>query len=345
MSEQYAARVWSLISIEDGARQYGGNQGYDDHVSSRYEYDSAVPNHKQLSIGDLVLIRGRSKLLGVARIAAITSASGQKQRNRCPVCRAVNLKQRTSMTPPWRCVKGHEFTIPVTDSVTVIRYKATFGNSFIECQDGVPVDVLRQAALRPNDQLSIQEIDLGKIEIGLASKYPATRALLAQFIETVVLSPGEADFDANDIAEKGIGEGEMSMIDARRAVLRAIRQRRGQKKFRNLLLKNADHCCQVTGCSVTAILEAAHIDSYRNDTHNQTANGLLLRADIHTLFDLNLMAVDPKDLTLHFHPEVAASGYAAYRFRPLRAGSVMPSREALSRRWTVFSTHLTPEPE
>jgi hypothetical protein len=340
VSKQNPARAWSLISIDEGARQYGGNEGYDDQLSSRYEYDSAVANHKQLSSGDLVLIRGRSKLLGVARISEITSAAGQKQRNRCPVCQAVNIKRRTSVAPPWRCVKGHEFAAPLTDSVAVVRYTAAFGKSFIACQDGVPVEILRQAALRPNDQLSIQEIDPGRIEQALASKYPVTRALLAQFLDAVVIRPEDADSDEKTDNGDGTDETEMSMTDARLAVLRAIRQRRGQRKFRNLLLRAAGQCCQVTGCNVTAILEAAHIDSYRNDTHNQAANGLLLRADIHTLFDLNLMAINPDDLTLHFDPQVAASGYASYDRQPLRRGLVAPSQAALKRRWEVFTAQL-----
>lgn len=340
MADHHTSRAWSLITIDDGTRQYGGNEGYDDELTSRYQYDSAVPNHKQLSVGDMVLVRGRKKLLGVARIDAITSASGQKQRNRCPVCKAVNIKRRSSMMPPWRCRQGHEFEMPLTDSISVTHYTATFGGSFIACPEGVPVNVMREAALRPNDQLSIQEFDPGKIEKLLYEKYPVTRALIAQLVYSLVLGPEEADADPHTAPDGTMAENAMSMTDARRAVLRSIRQRRGQRKFRNLLLKVAQGCCQVTGCTLAAILEAAHIDSYRNDTHNQAVNGLLLRADIHTLFDLNLMAINPADLTLHFHPAVTAAGYALYDRQPLRTAAVRPSNAALTRRWAAFSAQL-----
>jgi hypothetical protein len=40
-------------------------------------------------------------------------------------------------------------------------------------------------------------------------------------------------------------------------------------------------------------LEAAHIISYSGTGTNYVANGLILRADIHTLFDLYLISINP----------------------------------------------------
>ncbi len=54
-----------------------------------------------------------------------------------------------------------------------------------------------------------------------------------------------------------------------------------------------EHRCVVTGCTVIAVLEAAHIRPYRRPEDNDVKNGLLLRADIHTLFDLNLLGIEP----------------------------------------------------
>jgi len=51
-------------------------------------------------------------------------------------------------------------------------------------------------------------------------------------------------------------------------------------------------CC-ITGCTVGAVLEGVHIDSYYGDTSDNLQNGLLMRADLHTLLDKNLMAIDP----------------------------------------------------
>lgn len=50
--------------------------------------------------------------------------------------------------------------------------------------------------------------------------------------------------------------------------------------------------CVVTGCAIEPLLEAAHIHPYLGPQTNHITNGLLLRADIHTLFDLGLLSID-----------------------------------------------------
>ena len=45
--------AWTLISIT-GRRQYGGNLGYTEDPQQTYRYDSDVPNHLNVSVGDLV---------------------------------------------------------------------------------------------------------------------------------------------------------------------------------------------------------------------------------------------------------------------------------------------------
>ncbi|MBE2321408.1 HNH endonuclease, partial [Solirubrobacter sp. CPCC 204708] len=76
--------------------------------------------------------------------------------------------------------------------------------------------------------------------------------------------------------------------------LTAVAQRRGQSTFRNQLLEAYDLRCAITGSNAVAVLEAAHICPYRGDHTNRVDNGLLLRADIHTLFDLGLIWVTPE---------------------------------------------------
>ena len=87
--------------------------------------------------------------------------------------------------------------------------------------------------------------------------------------------------------------------DARQRLNRTIAQRRGQKRFRDSLIDAYEGRCAITGCSILAVLEAAHIFPYMGPETNASENGLLLRADIHTLFDSKLLAVDPKKRGLY----------------------------------------------
>lgn len=75
-------------------------------------------------------------------------------------------------------------------------------------------------------------------------------------------------------------------------VLRELLARRGQPRFRNNLLEAYDATCCVTKSKVVELLEAAHIDPHSDGGDYTLENGLLLRSDIHTLFDQYLLAFD-----------------------------------------------------
>ena len=75
-------------------------------------------------------------------------------------------------------------------------------------------------------------------------------------------------------------------------VLREILARQGQPRFRNNLLEAYDATCCVTKSKVVELLEAAHIDPHSDGGDYSLENGLLLRSDIHTLFDQYLLAFD-----------------------------------------------------
>lgn len=71
--------------------------------------------------------------------------------------------------------------------------------------------------------------------------------------------------------------------------LQEVVARQGQTEFRNRLVEAYRGRCAVTGCDVVEVLQAAHIDPYSRAPSNLVANGLLLRADIHDLFDRGLL--------------------------------------------------------
>lgn len=95
--------------------------------------------------------------------------------------------------------------------------------------------------------------------------------------------------------------------DARQRVAASIVLRRGQPKFRRALLAAYENRCAVTECPVVEILEGAHIKPYKGDHTNHVTNGLLLRADIHTLFDLGLLRVHPETLQVEVSERARAS--------------------------------------
>ncbi|WP_210769191.1 HNH endonuclease [Occultella kanbiaonis] len=135
------------------------------------------------------------------------------------------------------------------------------------------------------------------------------RALRQWFTDTAVDEVAAAFATGTEAARQLSDLGE----DRRERTLAEIAIRRGQGKFRDSLLAAYDRRCAVTGCTTVAVLEAAHISPYRGAHTNAVANGLLLRADIHTLFDLNLLTVVQTQgaYVVRVEPSVADDAYQA----------------------------------
>jgi hypothetical protein len=85
---------------------------------------------------------------------------------------------------------------------------------------------------------------------------------------------------------------------ARKKIQTDISRRQGGGKFRQKLLDAYGRRCAITGCDADDTLEAAHIRTYEGSDDNDMRNGILLRADIHTLFDLGLICVRTSTCTV-----------------------------------------------
>lgn len=94
--------------------------------------------------------------------------------------------------------------------------------------------------------------------------------------------------------------------DERHRALRAVVGRQGQPRFRAALLYAYGRTCAITGCTASPVLEAAHIDPYLGEHTQHVTDGLLLRSDVHTLFDLYLIAITA-DLTVAVSPELTST--------------------------------------
>lgn len=76
-----------------------------------------------------------------------------------------------------------------------------------------------------------------------------------------------------------------------------VRPRLGQGSFRILVTDSYQRRCAVTGEKILPVLQAAHIKPVSSGGLHTVDNGLLLRSDVHTLFDRGYVTVQP-DLRL-----------------------------------------------
>ncbi|EML7354693.1 HNH endonuclease [Enterobacter hormaechei] len=309
-------QAWSFKAIEKDDLKYWGNDGYNDDSSVFYHYNNSVPNHKNVKEGDIVIIRNRENILGISIIEKLESRSTTKTVFKCPHegCNAKKIRPRETVKPKWRCNNGHEFDERKIVLEPAIEFKASYGSFFKKLKD-VSLLQLKSESPRYNIQLSIQEVNIQW----------AKGLLGTQASSIIPLTAEEADDDSPELLEG----------DQRKIVDRQIKQRRGQKKFRNMLL-NSNPVCAVTGCELVDILEAAHIDAYRNDSHNDISNGLLLRSDIHTLFDLNLFAIHPETNKIHFSKSSKENGYKQFDGKLLNVKHKV-SNKAIAKRWLLMN--------
>ena len=127
--------------------------------------------------------------------------------------------------------------------------------------------------------------------------------------------------------------------DARETMLRNIQRRRGQQRFRRALLNAYERQCAISECQVEDVLEAAHIVPYCQGGPNRVENGVLLRADLHTLMDLDLLALAADDegvLRVRLSNALLGSSYEEFDGIELAiptSPSLQPSAAFISRRW------------
>ncbi|MSQ13700.1 MAG: HNH endonuclease [Dehalococcoidia bacterium] len=206
----------------------------------------------------------------------------------------------------------------------------------VEClQDRVPVGVLRQVSETPKVLYRVLGLALvagwedgyffpegispsGEIH-GLSSQSGADALMSHQ--EQLASSLGAFEPD--------------SIVEGRERVLASIVRRRGQPEFRLGLLSAYRGRCAITGCDAVEVLEAAHIVSYKGPETNHPANGLLLRADIHTLFDLGHIAIDSGTMTVVVSSNLESTSYADLKGKPLR----LPKDERLHPSKAAFDRH------
>ncbi|MFZ9737583.1 MAG: pentapeptide repeat-containing protein [Prochlorotrichaceae cyanobacterium] len=117
---------------------------------------------------------------------------------------------------------------------------------------------------------------------------------------------------------------------------RSLLLRKGAPQMRVKLLQAYDRRCAMSRCTVEEVLEAAYIVPYLGDRTNDPANLMLLRSDLHVLFDLHLLAIDPSDLTIRLAPWMKDTYYSILEGRSLHlphSEDMRPDPDLLKQHW------------
>ena len=186
---------------------------------------------------------------------------------------------------------------------------------------------------------NFQEKDSLEISSNTFNKNATTNLINEQITINLPINNLEKITIGRENIESKLDFNPENLTDARKRINTAIVQRQGQSKFRTELLKAYSGQCAITDCDAEAALEAAHIFPYLGTGTNHVTNGLLLRADIHTLFDLYLISIDPDTSEIVVSSSLLNTCYKELNgksLKPPQDYASSPSPQALARHYETF---------
>lgn len=132
---------------------------------------------------------------------------------------------------------------------------------------------------------------------------------IAKLRQDIAMESKDYDFTfvVEDPSEPGADVTIPNDDNTRQAYARRVRK--GQSRFRKALHTLYGSRCAFTGTSEETVLEACHIISHARTGDNSLDNGLLLRSDIHILFDENMMTLANDGMHILVHKDVTAPEY------------------------------------
>lgn len=303
-------------------RQHGGNLGYDDQADVYYTWDSTVNNHAAIQVGDPVAIWDKRTLLGISVVEAIETTEEEKLLFRCPnrSCGRASIKERKTMAPRFRCQEcGFEFDDPATEVAKVIQYRSRHDAAWTSFERTIAGPELRSLCESPKSQLSMRPLDWPAFRQALVGKGEgrAVARVLGRATDFFQMPAGglQVDFPA----------GHRDTV---------VRVRRGQAKFRDHLISVFGGRCAFTGMAPNRVLDAGHLYSYAKLGEHHRHGGLLLRRDVHRLFDDGWLAVNPDTLKVDVSPNLESyPQYVRLHERPLEVIPRTEHVEWLEKHW------------
>ncbi|MER6514506.1 HNH endonuclease signature motif containing protein [Nonomuraea sp. NPDC001636] len=295
-----------------GAEAKRVGEGYDDNPSTHYSWDSRVPNASHVQVGDTIVLWDGDTLLGLSVIEDIATGTSTKDLSSCPTCRKADIAERKRKTPKYRCWTDQckaEFDTPHVETVRVTTYRARYEAGWIDLCGHVSAPELRALCEEPRSQNALRRL-----------RWDAFRTR----VET---GKNATPLDVADNTRKVIAGGHKT---------RTVRVRNGQAAFRASLLEQFGEVCAFLGPVPAAALEAAHLYSYAENGKHHTHGGLLLRRDVHRLFDLGLIAIDPNTMTLDIAPSTRTyPDYDKLHGRPLTAPLTKAHQKWITAHWAM----------
>lgn len=147
------------------------------------------------------------------------------------------------------------------------------------------------------------------------------------------------EFDSSDTSLELLSEELIDDHDQRNHVIAEIVRRKQQGLFRKQVLEAYEGRCAISSYETADVLQAAHISSYLGPKSQMVTNGVLLRADLHILYDRALLSIRPDDLKVQTSPLLTGTRYESLDGKQIRLPSnrkLWPSEPRLAAKHSEF---------
>lgn len=299
-----------------------------------YTYETDDRSKKNIAANDLLFLRDQKRLLAVAQVESVALTRHEQVVPRCPVCAIAKIEKRKRRDVPYRCFHGHQFAAPVEERSSAIVHTASFSHACVRIAATIEPAELRPFELTTSRHVKLKLADMVGLSSYVVRRDHTVAPILKNWLKarTVRLEPHSAETPASH---------PLTAVDEQERPFEAIRMRRGLTSFRDKLISRYGARCMISGCTVLALLEACHVSRYQGPEDNHPANGILLRSDLHTLFDLDLIGLNPADMEVTIHTDLIGTEYEKFAgTRLLVGGSKGIDMRAVRARWEQFTRAL-----
>ena len=282
-------KAWLAPAIEDDATVHGGNQRSRDELSSVYRYDSTAGRAQEVAEGHKIVLWDNATLLGASVIDQVVVTEGEKEVYGCPKCHGASFKARKTRTPEFRCQDcGHEFDADEREvrAEPVMQFAARYAPRWVDLAGSLSGAQLKSLCVRPSSQHSFQLLRWQEFAKAVEDANGPVLRLLGSAARPLGADP--------------LGGHTRKMVQVRI----------GEPGFRSAMLEKYGASCAFTGPCPPRALEAAQLYSFAAVGKDADSGGLLIRRDLHSLFESGLLTVDPANSRIYLDPFL--SSYPEY---------------------------------
>lgn len=268
---------WILQSKGQELHSRAGSS-YRERIGVSYKWRTKLPNGAKIKRDDIILIRDEKRVLGLSRIEKLSFKKEKNVATLCKNCGRAQVQILKTKRFKYRCKACKaEFDQPRLRNTIEEFATAFYAPGWVSlAEEGNSWEVWNKLSTTPKSQNSIQALDLNMFQNLISGLNPR---------------------DVAPFLRRGL-----EMNGGHR--LSVARTRIGQGNFRKKLIDQFGLTCAFTGVNNRFALEAAHLYSYSEVGKHHENGGLLLRRDVHSLFDNGLLAVEPGTDLIKVAPEL-----------------------------------------